>query len=51
METFNEQHKACFDFTVILKAMLSSKMTEEMESEWFNYFHLKTRIKTGAPTV
>lgn len=31
--------------------MLSSKMMKEMESEWFNYFHLKTRIKTGTPTV
>lgn len=51
METFNEEHKTCFDFTIILKAMLSSKMMKEMESDWFNSFHLKTRIKTGTPTV
>ena len=38
METFNEEHKICLNFTRILPAFLSSKLTKEMQSEWFAYF-------------
>lgn len=43
METFTEEHKICLNFTRILKALLSSKMMKEMESEWFAYFHVENQ--------
>ena len=38
METFNEEHKICLNFTRILTAFLSSKMMKETKSEWFANF-------------